>query len=505
MVALVSQNRLSYPRSMYALRFSGLLVFWAGFVFSADIIEVLKDKAMKGDPVAQYQLAEEYYDGFRTEADFAMTLKWAEASKLVKSKYRLAALYAEGKGVEAAPEKAKQMFTAIQPELLFLAEKGDADAQNKLAKLFFIGVTTKPDPTNGIVWMRKSAELGWAKSQVELAQVYFNGHQGANVQRNLNQAIHWFQKAADQENPIARLALSAMNAEGLGMPRNLDAAKTFATLAGKKPSPVASQAKVVLERIDELSKLAVDPKALDLKAVLALAEKGNAAAQFDLGMRNREGMQTAQDYVAAQKWLEKAAEQGHPLASYHVGGLYFYGRGMPKDRKKAIGFWKIAAEAGVDGAQSDLGLSLVRADGVEKDLVEAYKWFAISARSANPEVSSKSAFMREDLAKKMELEQIFEAQKRVREFEPSRKFAMTQLFQAAAKGDADAQLTLARAHLLGEGVKKNEAEAYYWFALAALHGQKQAETFQNEVADKLPIEKLIEVKKRVKEFKPAKP
>ena len=489
---------------MNALRISGWLILSVSFVLSADTIDQLKVKAEKGEAEAQYQLGEEYYDGIRIEVDFALALKWAQSSKLVKAKYRLAALYAEGKGVEAAPEKAKNMFTALQPELLQLAEKGDADAQNKLAKIFFLGVTSKPDPTNGIVWMRKSADLGWAKSQVELAQVYFNGHSGAGIQRDLNLAISWFQKAAHQENPIARLALAAMNAEGLGMARNLNAAKSFANLAGKKPSPVAGQVKAVLERIDELSKLPVDPNLLDLKAVLALAEKGDAAAQFDLGMRSREGMQTVQDYGTAQKWLEKSAVQGHPMASYHLGGLYFYGQGVAKDRKRAVSFWKIAADAGVDGAQSDLGLTLVRADGVEKDLIEAYKWFAISARSNNPDIASKSGFMREDLAKKMELEQIFEAQKRVREFEPSRKFAISRILKAAAKGESDAQFVLGRAYLLGEGMKKNEAEAYYWFALAALQGQKQAEQIQNEVADKLSVEKLIEVKKRVKEFKPVK-
>ena len=489
---------------MNALRISGWLSL-VGFVLLAETIDVLKSKAEKGDALAQYQLAEEYYEGIRIEADFSLALKWAEASgNLVKAKYRLAALYAEGKGVAASPEKAKQMFTALKPELLQLAEKGDADAQNKVAKLFFIGITAKPDPAEGIIWMRKSADQGWPKSQVELAQVYFNGHQGAGVQRDLNSAIGWFRKAADQGNPVAYLALAAMNAEGLGMARNLDAARTFASQAGKKPSPLGSQVQALQGRIEELAKLPTDANTPALKVVLAEAEKGDAGAQFDLGMRSREGMQMAQDYSVAQKWLEKAAVQGHPVANFYLGGLYFYGQGVVKDRKRAVGFWKVAAEAGVESAQSDLGLTLVRGDGVEKDMVEAYKWFAISARSNNPDVASKAAFMREDVAKKLELEQIFEAQKRVREFEPSRKFALERLLKAAAKGDVEAQFLLGRAHL-GEAMKKNEAEAYYWFGLAALQGHAQAEKIQNEVADKLPVEKLIEIKKRIKEFKPTKP
>ena len=45
-----------------------------------------------------------------------------------------------------------------------------------------------------------------------------------------------------------------------------------------------------------------------------LADQGNAAAQYNLGVIYDKGLGVAQDYKAAVKWYRKAADQGNAAA-----------------------------------------------------------------------------------------------------------------------------------------------------------------------------------------------
>ena len=47
-----------------------------------------------------------------------------------------------------------------------------------------------------------------------------------------------------------------------------------------------------------------------MRILLPLAEKGNANAQYDLGMMYRNGQGVTQDYTEAFKWSRLAAAQG---------------------------------------------------------------------------------------------------------------------------------------------------------------------------------------------------
>jgi GAF domain/Sel1 repeat len=95
------------------------------------------------------------------------------------------------------------------------------------------------------------------------------------------------------------------------------------------------------------SALSIPRYANDLAAVRAMAEQGNAAAQFALGARYAIGEDVTQDYGEAVRWFTKAAEQGHPMAESILSAYYWQGRGVPKDLTKAY-FWLLVAQAGGD-------------------------------------------------------------------------------------------------------------------------------------------------------------
>jgi uncharacterized protein len=77
-----------------------------------------------------------------------------------------------------------------------------------------------------------------------------------------------------------------------------------------------------------------------------LAEAGDAAAQFTLGIAYRDGSDgPPQDFVQAAAWFARAAEQGHPMAQYNLGRLHEDGRGVSQDPVLAHMWFNLAGAA----------------------------------------------------------------------------------------------------------------------------------------------------------------
>lgn len=91
--------------------------------------------------------------------------------------------------------------------------------------------------------------------------------------------------------------------------------------------------------------------ALDYNTVRELAEKGNAAAQFDLGTMYDQGEGTQQSYVEAAKWYLKAAEQGEVAAQYNLAIMYDLGEGVTQDIVAAYVWLSVAEIFGYQGAK----------------------------------------------------------------------------------------------------------------------------------------------------------
>lgn len=152
---------------------------------------------------------------------------------------------------------------------------------------------------------------------------------------------------------------------------------------------------------------------LSLEETLALAEQGDATAQFSLGVHYANGYGVAKDDKEAVKWFRKAADQGNAKAQTGLGTCYWVGDGVAKDDKEAVTWYRRAAEQGDARAQFNLGTCYAVGDGVTMDFVEAYKWLNLAAVEL-----SEGAGQRNELASLMTPEQIAEAQRRSSAFRP---------------------------------------------------------------------------------------
>lgn len=154
----------------------------------------------------------------------------------------------------------------------------------------------------------------------------------------------------------------------------------------------------------------------------ALAEQGDAKAEFDLARMYADGKGVRQDYVVAAAWCRKAAEQGYAKAQFNLGQMYFHGQGVSKNYAEALKWIQKAADQGDAKAEDGLGFMYYNGQGVPQDYAEAVRWYR----------------------------------------------------KAAEQGDAGAQESLGYMYGTGRGLPLDRSEAIFWYRKAADHGDVKA-------------------------------
>ncbi len=62
------------------------------------------------------------------------------------------------------------------------------------------------------------------------------------------------------------------------------------------------------------------------------------------------------NYKQAFKWYKLVAKQGHAVAQYNLGIMYYLGEGVKANKYKAYKWWSKAAKQGNKGAQKNLNI-----------------------------------------------------------------------------------------------------------------------------------------------------
>ena len=110
------------------------------------------------------------------------------------------------------------------------------------------------------------------------------------------------------------------------------------------------------------------------------AEQGYAPAQQALeGFINRNLFGTNRDFVKAEMYLLRGAEQGNADSQFWLGVTYEQNRFGTTDLKEAAKWYRKAAEQGQPDAQTSLGMLYEDGDGVEQDYAVAAKWYRKAA------------------------------------------------------------------------------------------------------------------------------
>jgi TPR repeat protein len=149
-----------------------------------------------------------------------------------------------------------------------------------------------------------------------------------------------------------------------------------------------------------------------------MAFAGHSGAQLGVATLYYSGHGVMLDYNVAFDWYSKAADQGVPQAQYMLAAMYRDGKGVEQDHARAATLFRKAADHDVQGAQYSLGLMYYTGQGLPVDDGEAYYWLSLAARQQakdNTQLRSTAAYLRDEVARKLNADQIAELKRRLDE------------------------------------------------------------------------------------------
>jgi len=211
----------------------------------------------------------------------------------------------------------------------------DDFAAHVLLGRYFEGV--KHDRVNAWYWFRKSAVEGHPAAQYHLGRLLLQGLGGAELD---HEGIFWLKKAAQSKYGPALYFLY----EYYSKKNKKDRAGTFLMQAVEAGEPAALYKKAMQPEL--LGQADLSNKEI-LRLVKTAAEKSYAAAQYTLAVYLlAEGED--QDPAAAVGWLKSAVAQNHLEAMLLLAESFSEGKGVEKDEKQALVWYKKARSLGAD-------------------------------------------------------------------------------------------------------------------------------------------------------------
>ena len=107
------------------------------------------------------------------------------------------------------------------------AESGQVAAMTKVALDLFVGEGVTPNPRRGVEWAERAADAGSDDAKYVLGLFYYYGHQTSNaygdslpssVRPDYGQALLWWGRGAEANDPRAQYQLAMMMERGEGLP-----------------------------------------------------------------------------------------------------------------------------------------------------------------------------------------------------------------------------------------------------------------------------------------------
>ncbi len=151
-------------------------------------------------------------------------------------------------------------------------------------------------------------------------------------------------------------------------------------------------------------------------------------------------------------WLDKAASQGHPQASYELAALHEAGLGVKKDYQRAKHYYELAIKHGHRDAHFNLALLFSGEEAPFDDLTRARQLMQVVAN-------------RGDIEAQFVLGTMMNTRSANVSSNPAQ--AVHWFNRAATRGHEKAQFQLGMQYLRGQNVARDAKAALHWFTQAA--------------------------------------
>lgn len=372
-------------------------------------------------------------------------------------------------------EPANQQFDlAITDEMVSEAQQGDPFAQCKLGFIYF-----ERKDEQVVEWVEKAANQDISACQELMGHMY---ETGIFLEVNTELSAIWYEKAEKQSHMDDTYSMARTyhhNAEKQDLEKAVELYKRAGELGHAESYYELGSNMGLIKDSDE-----------KVKWFKKAAELGHEKAQNTLGEIYREGSLYRQlflrdseiqiDISESIKWHAKAAEQGNVDSQNTLGAIYETGAGVEKKFLRAANWYKKAAEQGDAKGQFNFGRINYIGKGVPTDFKTAEKWLKKASNQGHSEASFFLANLYSD--------EKFGGANLEKSFE---------LFLNSAKlGNKLAIMKTGYNYVDGNGVEKNNIEAYAWLNLLASTGDDDAITKRDELEEIMTPSELTEAQEK---------
>lgn len=236
--------------------------------------------------------------------------------------------------------------------------------------------------------IERDAHVGNFRAQNNLAVIYYLGR---NRPQNYEKAAYWFRKSAEKGFAVSQYNLGLMYQKGRGVNQDDDESYTLLFKAAEQGYAIAQYHLSQYSSAAKAGKISNNVEGN--KWLQRAAKSGNPLAQFELGKFSTEeilmkelfgDIDNSKNQIQEKiNLLATAAVNGYAPAQMTLGSYYQNGYGFKQSYNKAINWYLKAAEQGFSRGQYYLGNFLYYGRGVKKNINEALIWLNKAAKQGD--------------------------------------------------------------------------------------------------------------------------
>jgi TPR repeat protein len=373
-------------------------------------------------------------------------------------------------GEESAESKAFKRY-------LLFAERNDVASQLKVADMFSTGEGVEKNEENAIAWYKKAAASENVEAMQKLAQIY---------ERNLNEEVnYWWIKLAETGDAFAEYKTALLYLKNSNVKKHAQGVLLLKQAAEKKFTKAEYFLGVLFIEGKRVKK-STEMGCLLLKQA---AEKNFVLAQRRLGIELFERDEKDCSSKEAFYWLSEGAKNDDGLCFYFLGHCFLLGKGTHKSEKDAFYCFEKAASKNIAEAQHALACCYSNGLGAQKNTEKCLELLLISSKNGNISAKYKVAeiilheiFPVPSHLNKDHAFDLLRELTKINHIEGSLLYARAceddnlsfQLYkQLASQKITEAYGPLAYRYEKGLGVKKCEKNANFWRRLSLKFGDPE--------------------------------
>ena len=302
----------------------------------AEAVRIYTRAAASGNAGAYVKLGNLYFDGTIIRKNYKIALSCFDKAATL--------------GITDAYEKIGDIYhdeeyegrdVALAYKFYRLAAKGgNTSAEEKATNIdnartgyyYYGGVEEESNPENAFNNYAVATALGYGPAMVKLAECFALG---IGTAKSRPDSFYWYKKAAEEGCDMAYFPLGMCYANGFGTNFNGKLAVKYLSLAGKQGD---ERAKTEIERLYNNKKKSIARKIYSTAMRLIHQKKFSIAAEY----------------------LEIAVGFEHAKATYTLGCLYEFGRGVKCDKARAYKLYDLATKFAFADPRSKYKLSVLK-------------------------------------------------------------------------------------------------------------------------------------------------